>query len=204
MNDTISSPNHRCLFDIASSQAGYFTATQGRVCGFSHALLSHHAATGKFIRVRRGLYRLSEYPSSRREEVMAAWLAIGSDVAVISHQSALDLMRLSDVVPDEIHLTVPRSHRGRKPVQGVRIHTSLRPPGRDEVFVREGMKMTTPVRAIVDATKDGMPAEHVLAAIQQALERGMATRAQFAAAGERAGGRVAKLIDEALAGPVQT
>ena len=43
---------------------------------------------------------------------MAAWLAVGKQNAVVSHESALDLLDLSDVSPDRVHLTVPRSRRG--------------------------------------------------------------------------------------------
>lgn len=117
MSDTIAAdsvhsrarPDRLCLFGTASEQGGYFTAEQARACGYGFALLSHHAKTGRFIRVRRGLYRLREYPSSPREDVLAAWLALGKDVAVVSHESALDLLDLSDVIPDAAHLTVPRS-----------------------------------------------------------------------------------------------
>ncbi|MBI2918353.1 MAG: type IV toxin-antitoxin system AbiEi family antitoxin domain-containing protein [Chloroflexi bacterium] len=46
--------NRSQLFDIASEQGGYFTSEQAQSRGFSWALLSHHAKTGRFIRVRRG------------------------------------------------------------------------------------------------------------------------------------------------------
>src|SRR5512133_706176 len=97
-------PDSLRLFEIASEQGGYFTARQARTCGYGFALLSHHSKSGRFIRVRRGLYRLREYPSSPREEVLAAWLAVGKDVAVVSHESALDLLDLSDVIPNVAHV----------------------------------------------------------------------------------------------------
>ena len=58
-----------------------------------------------------GVYRFRDYPPSPREEVAAAWLAVGQDVAVVSHESALDLWDLSDVIPGAVHLTVPRAQR---------------------------------------------------------------------------------------------
>ena len=76
MYDTaIRAPDLSELFGVASEQAGYFTAAQAHACGYSKQLPSHHAASGRFIRLRRGLYRLHDYPSSRYEEVMAARLA---------------------------------------------------------------------------------------------------------------------------------
>ena len=65
-------PDRLRLFETASEQGGYFTAEQARACGFSWALLSHHVKRGRFIRVHRGLYRLREYPSFPREDVLAA------------------------------------------------------------------------------------------------------------------------------------
>src|SRR3989449_11223018 len=106
-----SKPDRARLFEIASEQSGYFTADQAQACGFSRALLSHHAKSGHFVRVRRGLYRFREYPSSRREDVLAAWLAVGKDASTVSHESALDILDLSDVIPAAVHLTVSRSRR---------------------------------------------------------------------------------------------
>ena len=91
------SPDSGALFEVASTQAGYFTAGQAHRACFSARLLQYHTDTGRFIRLRRGLYRLRDYPSSPREEVMAAWLAVGKEPAIVSHESALDLLGLSNV-----------------------------------------------------------------------------------------------------------
>lgn len=107
---------------------GYFTARQAHGYGFSRANLSHHAASGRFVRVARGLYRLKGYPSSPYEEVLRAWLSLGKDSAVVSHESALDLLGISDVVPDQVHVTLPRTYRGRRKMPGVRVHTANLPP----------------------------------------------------------------------------
>src|SRR3990172_11685374 len=124
MNDTATpiSPDARALFAIASAQAGYFTAAQARESGYSSQLLAHHARTGRFLRIARGLYRLRDYPSAPREEIVAAWLRAGTD-AVVSHESALDLFGLSDVIPNAIHLTVPRARRKLARTAGVVVHT---------------------------------------------------------------------------------
>jgi hypothetical protein len=110
-------PDYACLFATASEQHGYFTASQVRTCGFKRDLLAYHTRHGRFIRIRRGLYRLRDYPSSPREEVVAVWLAVGKDAAVVSHASALDLLDLSDVVPDLVHLTVPDPSATFQPCQ---------------------------------------------------------------------------------------
>lgn len=191
-------PDHEQLFQTASEQGGYFTAAQGRAAGYSWALLAHHSKGGRFIRVRRGLYRLREYPSSPREDVMAAWLAAGSDVAVVSHESALDILGLSDIVPEVIHLTVPRSKRYRPASPGVAVHTTTRPIVAADVVVRDGVKVSAPARAIVDAAESGTAPEQIVAAVAQAIERGMATESQLLKAARDRGGRVERLVKRAI------
>jgi predicted transcriptional regulator of viral defense system len=191
-------PDHLLLFDVASGQGGYFTAEQAQSCGFSTALLTHHAKTGRFIHLRHGLYRLRAYPSSPREHVLAAWLAVGKDTAVVSHESALDLLDLSDVIPNAVHLTVPRSRRNLPSLPGVKIHTSSRPLRPSDLAYREGMIVTSATRTILDAAETGTAPEQIELAVVQATRRGLALPdvLQREAAGR--GQRVASLVERAL------
>jgi len=45
----------------------------------------------------------------------------------VSHESALDLLGLSDIIPDAVHRTVSRSRRNLPDLPGVTIHTTGRP-----------------------------------------------------------------------------
>jgi len=186
------------LFELASEQGGYFTAAQAQTCGYSRALLAHHAKSGRFTRVRQGLYRFREYPSSPREDVIAAWLANGRETAVVSHESALDILGLSDVVPEVVHLTVPRSRRYRTPSIGVTVHTTTRRIGKSDVVVREGIRVTGPARSIVDSAEAGTAPEQITAAVGQALDRGITTRSKLLGAARARGGRVERLVRQAL------
>ena len=200
MHDTKVSPDHERLFQVASQQSGYFTTAQAEDCGISHSLLAYHAGDGgRFLRIRRGLYRLRHYPASPREDLLAAWLAAGARSAVISHESALELFDLSDVVPTAVHVTVPRSQRYRPTLPGVQVHTTTRELRPTDVVVRDGMRVTSPVRSILDAAEAGLSPEHVIAAVTQALDRGLTTRSRLEnAAGER-GSRVERPIAHAIA-----
>ena len=199
MRDVVPGPGHRRLFEMASEQGGYFTAAQAEACGISRPLLSHHSqAHGRFIRVRHGLYRVRDYPSSPREEVIAAWLAAGREVAVVSHESALDLLDLSDVVPDAVHLTVPREKRHRRARPGVRIHTTTRPVRPRDVVVRDGIRVTSAERSIADAAQAGTAPDQIVTAVAQAVERGATTAPRLLAAGRERGGRVERLVRQAL------
>ena len=107
----------------AYQQSGYFTADQARKHGVSRQLLNHHVRQGRFERVRRGLYRVRGFPSSQHDDIREKWMAVGMDKAVLSHESALALLELSDNVPDRVHLLVPRRHRGLRRPPGVVLHT---------------------------------------------------------------------------------
>ena len=201
MNDTTSAarPDSETLFATASEQAGYFTAAQARAAGYSWPLLSYHAKHGRFVRVARGLYRLRDYPSAPREELIAAWLRLAPDAA-ISHESALELLDLSDVIPGSIHLTVPRARRRLARQPGVTTHTTTRPLDAAEVFTREGVRLTTPARTIVDVAESGAAPEQVIQATGQAIERGLTTPDRMRAAVKSRGRRVRNLIETALTG----
>lgn len=191
-------PDHRCLFGIADEQHGFFTSAQARDCGFSSSLLSHLTKAGRYLHVRRGLYRLQDYPGYFREEVVAAWLAAGPETAVVSHESALDLLELSDVIPYAIHITVPRSRRNLPRLPGVRIHTTTRPFGPLDLVTRDGMRVTSPARTILDAAEYGTAPEQIEMAVRQALSRGIATKDQLLAGAKNRSARVQRLVMGAI------
>ncbi len=198
MHDISDAPDGRALFSRASEQAGYFTAAQAHAHGYGPQLLSYHAERGRFERVRRGLYRLRDYPSSPREEVMAAWLAAGKESAVVSHESALELLGLSDVVPTTIHLLVPRNRRWVRALPGVTVHTAADDLAPDETVTRQGLRITAPVRTILDVATSGTAPEQVIMAVGQARERGMILPGRLRQAAARRDRRVRELIDGAL------
>lgn len=199
MPDVHRSPDRGGLDRLAYAQEGYFTAAQAADLGFSAQLLAHHVRTGRFERVRRGLYRLRDYPAAQHEQIRAAWLAVG-DHAVVSHESALELHGLSDVIPDRVHLTVPREARGTRTPAGVVLHTRTRPPSGADVTRRYGLLVTSPARTIVDAAAAGTAPEQIDAAVKQALREGMTTASQLRRAAAGADSRVAGLIDRSLEG----
>lgn len=193
-------PDRAKLVEAASEQAGYFTSEQATACGYSKALLSHHAKRGNFVRVRRGLYRLAEFPSTRHEEVMAAWLAAGGPGAVVSHESALDLLDLSDVIPGSIHITIPRTQRWRRAPGGVTFHTTESSVPREQIQVREGIHVTSAARSIVDSASAGLGEEHIRSAVTAALERGVTTSDELSNLAKKQGGHAQRVILKVIKG----
>jgi predicted transcriptional regulator of viral defense system len=197
----MSDVDHDGLYGLAEAQAGYFTAQQAVKAGMDRSTLRHHARPGgRYERVRRGLYRLRHFPSSPHEHVMAAWLPLRDAGAVVSHESALELHGLSDVIPDAVHLSLPRSERGQRRRAGVRLHTLGRPPGRAEVREVAGLPVTSPERTIVDALEAGVQPEQIEMAGRQALERGLTTPRRLRATAATRPARVRKFIERRFEG----
>ncbi|MDP8956149.1 MAG: type IV toxin-antitoxin system AbiEi family antitoxin domain-containing protein [Actinomycetota bacterium] len=196
MSDKI---DHDGLYRIAESQAGYFTTEQALAAGMDGSTLRHHARRGgRYERVRRGLYRLRHFPSGQHEDVVAAWLALSDGPGVVSHESALELYELSDVIPNAVHITLPRAKRGQRARPGVRFHTLANPPGPNETRRVGGVLATTPERTIVDSLDAGTQPEQIELAIRQALERGLTTPRRLRAAATGRPSRVQTFVDRVL------
>ena len=187
-------PDYNGLYEIAESQAGYFTANQAREVGFSWERLSSNARKGLFLRVARGVYRLVRFPGSVHEDLFVAWLRTGQR-AVISHESALSVYDLTDILPIETHVIVPETASRRR--KGIRQHTNQL--ATDDITHREGLPVTTVARTIADVAISGLAEEHVQQAIQEALQRGLTSKDELLNHATRRSGRAKRIIQDTLA-----
>jgi predicted transcriptional regulator of viral defense system len=188
------------LFATASTQQGHFTTEQAAAAGYTRPLLTYHTKRGNFLRISRGIYRLRDYPCSPNEEVMEAWLATGADVAVVSHESALALLGLSDVIPNAVHITLPRARRHWRALPGVVIHTTTRALERNDVTVRDGTRVTGVTRSILDASEAGTAPEQIEMAIRQAVDRGLTTSENIVEGAKQRSRRTRELVNGAVMG----
>ena len=174
-----SSPTWDGLFAVAAAQEGLFTTKQAAEAGYSTQLLLHHIQRGRLLRVRRGIYRLVHFPAGDHEDLVAAWL--WSDQAgLFSHQTALSLDGLSDVLPGQLHLTVPsawRARRFRLP-HALVLHFADVP--KKERTWQGAVPVTSVPRTLNDCARDGLSPELLRQAAQQALRRGLVTKAGLA------------------------
>jgi predicted transcriptional regulator of viral defense system len=119
--------------------------------------------------------------------------------AVLSHQSALALYDMSDVVPSPLHVTSPRVRRYRTPpVADLVLHTVSRPLEVWEVDQHHGFRSTSLPRSIVDSARAGTAPEQIVAAVRNGLRRGVLTRDTLARAIARAPRRVKELIEQGI------
>jgi predicted transcriptional regulator of viral defense system len=173
------------LYALAEGGAGYVTARAAADAGIARSTLSHHARPGgRLVHVARGLYRLREFPSSPHEHIIAGWLRTPPSAdAVVSHESALELDDLSDVIADDVHVTVPRAQR-RKPIEGVVVHPTTIPVTKRQRRNVLGIPVTTVDRTIVDVLRSAGLTEQIEAAVAEALRRGLTTKRRLRATAE--------------------
>jgi len=174
------SPDWDHLFAIAAAQDGLFTTRQAAEAGYSPQLLAHHRAAGRMIRVRRGVYRLVHFPAGDHEDVTAVWLW-SERQGVFSHQTALALHDLSDVLPSQVHLTLPEAwcHRRLRVPDGVVLHYG--DVAESERCWFGPVPATTPLRTLVDCAAEHLTPELLRGAVRDAVDRSLVARDELAA-----------------------
>ena len=172
---TVERPDWSGLYEIAAAQDGLFTTQQAAAAGYSPQLLIHHVRAGRVRRLRRGIYRLVHFPAGDHEDLVAAWLW-SEQAGVVSHESAMALHGLSDVMPSRIHLTLPASWRARRlrVPKGVVLHHADVSPS-DRAWMG-GVPMTSARRTLADCAHASLSPELLRQAARQALVRGLVSR----------------------------
>jgi predicted transcriptional regulator of viral defense system len=119
-------------------------------------------------------------------------------VAVISHETALELYRLADVAPSEVHITLARSFRHRRSPPGVRYHFPRVGLSTDEVQTVQGLRATSVERTLADAAETHTQPQQVRLAISQALERSFTTIRRLESAFAGRSRRARSRLEESL------
>ncbi|GIL15197.1 MAG: hypothetical protein BroJett039_03700 [Chloroflexota bacterium] len=181
------------LYQVAERQDGYFTSSQAQQAGYTRPLLGHHVKAGRFLRVKHGIYRLVQFPESPRADLWVAFLQLKGR-GVLSHETALALYELTDLLPSAIHLTIPPQLSRRH--AGLRLHTNRL--ARHETIQRDGFVITTVERTLADVITNGIADQDARLAISQTLARGMVTQAALTRYAKKRGGRMAQLVAAVL------
>ena len=105
----------RRLYETAQSQQGFFTTKQATRAGFAEKTHAYHVKVGNWIREHRGIYRLADFPTAERPDLMLWYLWSQNRQEVLegtySRDTALSLHELSDIMPSKLHMTVPKHFR---------------------------------------------------------------------------------------------
>lgn len=180
MHMSIIEDKRQKLYNIASSQQGYFTAKQALSCSYSHRAQHYHKERGYWAEIERGIFRLNNFPSSPYEDLVrwSLWSRNREDIpqAVISHETALSVYEISDLMPGKINLTVPPNFR-KKPSGGCILHKSILSP--EDIEKREGFMVTKPLKTIVDVAEAGISNDYLEQAVRDAFNKGILVPAQI-------------------------
>lgn len=184
------SENQKHLYELAEVQGGYFTSKQAESFGYRANKRNYHVGAGNWIRESRSIYRLALFPRPERPDLMVWWLwsrnRSGNPQGVFSHQTALSLHELTDLMPARIEMTVPKTFRRGVPIpRALRLHhADLQ---RDEIESIHGVPVTTPLRAILDLWQsEEVPRDVLRDALKEGTQLGKITRNQIQAASKNA------------------
>jgi predicted transcriptional regulator of viral defense system len=171
------------LSAIAQEQGGYFTSKQAKSAGYSYFDQHYHTTKGDWLRIRRGIYRLLNYPLPLRDDLIVMTLLshdrAGNPQATVSHETALAVHGISDANPSRIDLIVPPTYRKKMPASVVLHKAMLSPKDWEQ---REGYRITTPLRTILDTARTQSAWPYLTDAIYDALQKGLVRASQIALA----------------------
>jgi predicted nucleotidyltransferase len=157
------------LYEIAESQQGYFTSTDAKSLGYDYPHQYFHVKKGNWVRVDHGIFRLKNFPSASHEDLIRWWLWTRKK-GTISHETAVAVYDLEDILPATVHLTVPPDFR-KKPPKGVSLHKAKLVAADFEM--RDGFPVTKPLRTIADLALSHMDPQRLSAVLREALQQGL-------------------------------
>jgi predicted transcriptional regulator of viral defense system len=173
----------RRLYEIAESQQGFFTAKQAIRAGLAEKVHPYHVTAGNWIREHRGIYRLAEFPAPERPDLVLwyLWSQNRQEVpqGTYSHDTALSLHELSDIMPSKLHMTVPKQFRRNSKIPEILI---LHRAHLDKSNVQEmhGVRVTRSLRTIVDLVQSGhVDRTQLKQAVDEAVRRGLIGRKEL-------------------------
>lgn len=172
------------LYSIADCQQGFFTSKQAQTVGFAYNTHSYHVKAGNWIREHWGIYRLAQYAQTDRPDLVL-WSLWSRDrkmdkpQGVYSHQTALSLYDLSDLMPSKLHMTLPPGfHRGGKIPEILVLYRGKL--DKDEIEFRQGFRLTRPLRTVADLLQgETVSHEFIVQAVMEALKRGILSRSEI-------------------------
>lgn len=171
--------NFKTLHEIAEDNYGFVTVEQARRAGVRPQRLAEMARRGALRREGFALYRLDPFPTHELDSYRKATLWPYPVEGVLSHETALDLYKLSDVNPAKIHVTVPSGYRIRRrevPALYVLHHGDL--DDRD-VTRHEGLPIVTPAKAIEQCHHAHFRRDLLRQALEDAKRGGLVSRTEY-------------------------
>lgn len=168
------------LYRIASEQGGFFTTKQAISCGYHTNSHSYHVKVGNWVREHRSIYRLVNFPTDDRPDLVLWYLWSRNrkeePQGIYSHETSLALRELTDTNPSKLHMTVPRGFRRNSPIPDILVLHYHDVPTSD-IDQMHGVKITNTMRTLIDIIIEGSLSDAILSqAISEAINAGMITK----------------------------
>jgi very-short-patch-repair endonuclease len=174
------------------SRHGLLTTAQLRESGLSQGAIWYRVRRGALFRRYHGVYSLSPGELSQEGEWTAALMAAG-DGATLSDVSAAVLSRIWRYPEEAIDITLPRRH---VPIPGVHLHQRKLDPL--DVFVFDGIRVTTVARTLVDLTDELLPEELTSVIHEAAFHKRFDLAATERAMGRANGRHKLRVLEQAI------
>jgi hypothetical protein len=155
---------------LAGHQLGLLSRKQAVAAGASERMVQHRMATGRWVRVGPGVYRLAGAPVTWHQRALATCLGAGPE-AVVSHRSAAVVWGLSGFRSGPLEITVPHGRSARR--GSAIVHRSLYLTRTDRT-THNRIPVTRPARTAVDLA-GRVSAELLEEAVDDVLCRRLAT-----------------------------
>ena len=167
---------------LRSRSMAFFTTKQATRAGFTEPTHRYHVRAGNWIREHRGIYRIANFPTTDRPDLMLWYLWSQNRLEIpqgtYSHSTALSLHELSDLMPSKLHMTVPKEFRRNVIPDILVLHRAELKPG--EVQEMHGVRVRRPLRTITDLLQgDGTDRSQLKLALDEALRRGLIVRKEI-------------------------
>jgi hypothetical protein len=177
------------LANIARRQCGLFTLAQAKQLGFKKNNSTYYQKTGKWKKATEGSSGIYEfcgldldYTGENLRQIWLAYLwafdASGGPGAIISHESALYIHDLSDLLPNQVHMTPIQEGRFRRrstPPTAIEIH-NCEVTDADYEEMESGLLVMTPIAALRNLLQEDRQSwEHIESGFREAVEKGKIT-----------------------------
>jgi hypothetical protein len=170
---------------VAERRYGVFTAAEALRAGYRHPEIRRLHSSGRWVRLRYGVYIRSEDLDQARERgrehdvaCLAILLALGRPRATISHGSGARLWDLPTPRQPEVPVRLTDPDRWRRG-EGFLMSRAPLHPG--DVWRAGPVRVTSAVRTLIDCARE-WPLEDAVVAMDAALLAGLTTFEQLGAA----------------------
>lgn len=133
------------VFAHFAAHHGVISRAEARACGMSNAAIGRRVASGTWLRLAPGVFRLAGAPATWFGDARASALATAG---LVSHRAAARVWGLDGFDRATVELTVATSRNPLAP-QGVRMHRSTQLALADDV-IRRGVPITGCARTVLD------------------------------------------------------